>query len=80
KPQAIKRIQTRLVLEAIVHAENIEVSEDKVDAEIAKMAEAYQMEVDKIKELIGESEKKQMKLDIAVQDAVTFVADAAVEA
>ena len=79
KPQAEKRIRTRLVLEAIVAAENIEVSDECLEEELKKMAEAYQMEVDKLKEFMGENEKKQMKEDIAVQEAVTLITEAAVE-
>mgnify|MGYP002570512832 CR=1 FL=1 len=79
KPQAIKRIETRLVLEAIAKAENIEITDEKVDEELAKMAESYKMEVEKLKEFMGENEKKQMKEDIAVQDAVTLIVDASVE-
>ena len=79
KPQALKRIQTRLVLEAIVKAENIEISDEKIDEEIQKMADAYKMEADKLKEFMGEKEKEQMKLDMAVQEAVTFLVDNAVE-
>ena len=79
RPQAEKRIKTRLVLEAVVAAENIEVSEERLEEELKKMAEAYQMEVEKLKEFMGENEKKQMRDDIAVQDAVTLIADAAVE-
>ena len=79
KPQAEKRIRTRLVLEAVVAAENIEISDERLDEELQKMADAYQMEVDKLKEFMGENEKKQMKEDIAVQEAVTLIADAAVE-
>lgn len=79
QPQAEKRIKTRLVLEEIVKAENIEVSDERLDEELKKMADAYQMEVDKLKEMMGESEMEQMKKDIAVQDAVTLLADAAVE-
>ena len=79
KPQAEKRIRTRLVLEAIVAAENIEVSDERLEEELKKMAEAYQMEVDKLKEFMGENEKKQMKEDIAVQEAVTLITEAAVE-
>ena len=79
KPQAVKRIQTRLVLEAIAKAENIEISDEKFDAELAKMAEMYQMEVDKLKEYMGENEKEQMKADMAVQEAVTLLVDSAVE-
>ena len=79
KPQAEKRIKTRLVLEAIAAAENIEVSDERLDEELAKMAESYQMEVDKLKGFMGENEKKQMKEDIAVQEAVTLITEAAVE-
>lgn len=79
KPQAKKRIETRLVLEAIAKAENIEISDEKLDEELAKMAESYGMEVDKLKEFMGEAEKKQMKDDMAVQEAVTFLAENAVE-
>ena len=79
KPQAEKRIRTRLVLEAIVAAENIEVSDERLEEELTKMAESYKMEVEKLKEFMGENEKKQMKEDIAVQDAVTLIVDAAVE-
>ncbi len=79
KPQAEKRIKTRLVLEAVVAAEDIQVSDERLDEELQKMADSYQMEVDKLKEFMGENEKKQMKEDIAVQEAVTLIADAAVE-
>ena len=79
RPQAVKNIKTRLVLEAIAKAENIEVTEEKIDEEIVKMAEAYKMEADKLKEFMGEAEKEQMKKDIAVQEAVAFVVDNAVE-
>ena len=79
KPQALKRIQTRLVLEAIVKAENIEISDEKLDEELTKMAEAYKMEVEKLKEFMGDAEKEQMKQDMAVQEAVTFLADNAVD-
>jgi len=79
KPQAVKRIQSRLVLEAIVKAENIEVSEEAIEKEIADMAVMYKMEAEKLAELIGEGEREQMKMDIAVQQAVTLVTDAAVE-
>ena len=79
KPQALKRIQSRLVLEAVVAAENIETSEDELNKEIENMASMYQMEVDKLKEVIGEEEKKQIGLDLAVQKAVEMVTEAAVE-
>lgn len=80
KPQALKRIQTRLVLEKIAETENIEASEDEVNEEISKMAEMYKMEADKLKELLGDRELEQMKKDMAVQKAVTLVADEAKEA
>lgn len=79
RPQAVKSIETRLVLEAVAKAENIEVSEERLDEEIAKMAENYHMDADKMKEFMGEEEKKQMKEDIAVQEAITFLTDNAVE-
>jgi len=79
RPQALKRIQTRLVLEGVVKAENITVSDEEFEAELAKMAEAYKMEADKLKELIGENEKENIIMDMAVQKAVDFVTEAAVE-
>lgn len=79
KPQALKNIQSRLVLEAVIAAENIEVSDEELEAEIEKMASMYQMEVDKVKELLGDAEKDNIKKDIAAQKAVDFVTDAAVE-
>ena len=79
KPQALKRIQTRLVLEKVAEVENIQPTEEEVNEEISKMAEAYKMETDKLKELLGERELEQMKKDMAVQKAVTLVADAAKE-
>ena len=79
RPQAEKSIKTRLVLEAIVKAENIEVSDERVEEELTKMAEAYQMEVEKLKDLVGEAEKQQMKDDMAVQEAIDFLVENAVE-
>lgn len=79
RPEALKRIQNSLVLEAVAKAENIEISEERVDEEIAKMAEQYQMEADKLKEMMGEYEIGQMKEDLKVQAAVDFVRDNAVE-
>ena len=79
RPEALKRIQNSLVLEAIAKAENIEVSDEKVNEEIEKMAAAYKMEADKLKELIGDAEKEQMKSDLAIQAAVDMITDAAVE-
>ncbi len=80
KPQALKRIQSRLVLEAVVAAEKLEASEEEFEEEVKVMAEAYQMEADKVKELLGENGKKQVMQDICVKKAVTFVVDNAKEA
>ena len=79
KPNAVKRIQSRLVLEAVVKAENIEVSEEDVKAEIAKMAETYKMDVEKLTDMMGDEEKKQMKMDMAIEKAVELVTEAAKE-
>ena len=57
----------------MVKQENIEVSDERLDEEIAKMAAAYQMEADKLKEYMSEQDKKQMKEDLAVQEAVDFL-------
>lgn len=73
KPQALKRIQTRLVLEAVVKAENITASDEDVEAQFDKMAEAYKMEKDQIKGMFGEEQIAQMKEDLAVQNAITFL-------
>jgi trigger factor len=79
KPQAEKRIKTRLVLEAVAKAENIEASEEEYNDELKVMAETYQMEVEKITEMIGEFEEKSIKEDICIKKAAEFVSDNAVE-
>ena len=79
RPEALKRIQNSLVLEALAKAENIEVSDEKLDEELQRMAELYSMEVEKIKELLGDAEKEQMKKDMALQAAVDFMVENAVE-
>ena len=73
RPDAEKRIRTRLVLEAVAKAENIQISDEKVDEEVAKMAEAYKMEVEKLKSYMSESDVKHMKEDLAVQQAVDLL-------
>ncbi len=73
KPQALKSIQTRLVLEAVVKAENIVASDETVEAQFDKMAETYKMEKDQIKELFGEEQLKQMREDLSVQEAIDFL-------
>lgn len=80
KPEAEKRIKNRLVLEAVVKAENITVTDEDVEKELADMAAMYKMEVDKLKELMGDTEKEEIKKDIAVQKAVELVVSAATEA
>lgn len=79
KPQAVKRIQSRLVLEAVAKAEDIEVTEDDINNEIDEMAKTYMMEADKLKEYMGDTEKENMKSDIAVKKAADLVASAAKE-
>ncbi|MBQ2115970.1 MAG: trigger factor [Lachnospiraceae bacterium] len=79
KPQAEKRIKSRLVLEAVAKAENIEASEEEFKEEINKMAEAYQMEAAKLEEMIGQFETKAIKEDLAIKKAVDFVIENAVE-
>lgn len=79
KPEAEKRIKNSLVLEAVAKAENIEVSDEEFEAELQKMADMYKMELDKIKEFMGDNEAEQMKGDIAVQKAVELITSSAVE-
>ena len=79
KPEAERRIKSRLALEAVVKAENIEVSDAEYEEELNKMASMYNMEVEKIKEFMGENEAKQVKEDAAVQKAVDVIVAAAVE-
>lgn len=79
RPDAVTRIQSSLVLEQIAKEENIEVTDADVDAEVEKMASAYGMEADKLREHMGEEEKKSMKRDIAITKAVAFVMDNAEE-
>lgn len=79
KPQAKKRIESRLVLEAVAAAENIEIGDEAIEAEMTRMAEAYKMELDKLRELISEEEKKNMREDLSIQKAIELVTEAAVE-
>jgi trigger factor len=80
KPEALRRIQSRLVLEAIVNAENITFTDEEMDEEIKTMAENYQMELDKLKELIGDNEKDSIGMDIKVKKAVDLIVAEAKEA
>lgn len=79
KPQAEERIKSRLVLEAVAKAENIEATEEDYEKELETMADVYQMEIDKVKELMGEREKKNIMQDLAVRKAAEFVAENAKE-
>lgn len=79
KPQAEARIKSRLVLEAIVKAEKIEASEEEYEEELKSMAEVYQMEVEKIKEMLPEKSAQQIKQDIAVRKAAEFAVEHAKE-
>ena len=79
KPQALKRIQSRLVLEQIAVAENIQSSDEQLFEEIKKMADMYKMDADKLKDMMGEHEKEQLKQDMAVQQAITLITEAAKE-
>ena len=79
KPEALKRIQNSLVLEAVAKAEDIQISDEAVEAEVKRMAEQYKMAPDALKEALGEYELGQLKNDLAIQAAVELITDAAVE-
>lgn len=80
KPRATQNIQSRLVLEAVAKTENLEATDQDLEDEMAKMAEMYKMEVDKVKEMIGDYQKDEIKKDIVIQKAIDLVTEAAVEA
>ena len=73
RPQAERNLKTRLVLEEVAKAENIQVSEEAVDAEIKKMADAYKIDLEKMKEYLGDAEKENITMDLKVQEAVDFL-------
>ena len=73
KPQAIKRIQTRLGLEAVVKAENIQADDAAVEEQFDKMAEDFKMDKEQIKGMFGEEQIAQLKEDLAVQKAIDFL-------
>ena len=79
KDQAKKRIQVRLTLEAVAKAENIQISDEELDKEVEKMAEAYKLEEEQLKKYLGDAELEQMKTDMAVQKAVDLLASEAKE-
>ena len=73
KPQAEKRIKTRLVLEAVAEAEKIDVTEEEYKAELQKMADAYSMKLEEMEDMIGAFEQKAIKSDLKIRKAVDFV-------
>ena len=75
KPDALKRIQQRAVLEAVVKAENIEATDEEVDEELSKMAAQYQMKLEDIKGFMGDAEKDSIKKDVAVKKAAKLLVD-----
>lgn len=79
RPDAEKRIRTRLTLEAVVAAEGFSADAEEVENEIVKMAEMYQMDADKMKEMMGDAEREQISLDLAVQKAVDLIVNEASE-
>jgi trigger factor len=79
KPQAESRIKSRLVLEAVAEAENITVTDEDLESEFKTMAEAYALDVDKVKEMLGENGSKQVSEDVRIKKAMDFLTDAAVE-
>lgn len=79
EPNAIKRIQSRLVLEAVANAEGVEVTEEEIQAEIARSAEYYHMEAAELEKALSKSEKADVKIDIAIEKAIKIVMEAAKE-
>ena len=75
KPEAEKRVKSRLVLEAVAKAENIEASDEDLDKKLEEMAAMYKMEADKLKELVGDKEKDAIKKDIAVEKAADLIVE-----
>lgn len=79
RPEAEKRIKVRLVLEAVAAAENIKATAKDIEKELENMAEMYKMEVDKVKEMLGEEENEQISQDVVVQKAVDLLVKESVE-
>ena len=75
RPQAVKRIQSRLVLEAVAAAEGIEASQEEIDKEIESRAETYNRDVEELKETYGESGRKEISQDICVKKAMEFLVE-----
>ncbi len=79
KPEAEKRIRSSLVLEEIAKAENVEVSEEEMNEELEKMAKRYNMDKDKLEEIMGESEKENIRRSLEIEKAIDVILDNAVE-
>ncbi len=79
RPQALKRIQSSLLLSKIAEVEDIQVTEEDIENELKDMAETYQMEIDKLKELMGEADTDRMKDDLKVRKALDLLRDSGVE-
>ncbi len=79
RPEAEKRIKSRLVLEAVAKAENITASDEDVEEQLKKMAEMYHMDVEKLKESMGEEDRKQVAEDVMVEKAAEFLVKESVE-
>ena len=79
KPQVMKRIQSRLILEAVAAAENITASDEEIEEELKKMGEVYQMDTERVVEMLGKDGRKQVSEDICVRKAADFVVENAVE-
>lgn len=77
RPEAEKRIKTRLVLEKVVEVENVEVSDEKLDKQINEIAASYKLEGAKLKEMMGEREKEQIREDLKVQAAIDLLVEQA---
>lgn len=77
--RAVESIQSRLVLEKIVEVEDIRPTQEQLDEELQKSADVYKMEIDKLKEMIGDAEMEQVSKDLAVQQALDLVIDASRE-
>ena len=70
KTAAERNVRSDLALEAVVAAENIEVGDGEVDEEIAKLAEQYKMETDKVRELVSMDD---LRLDLSMRKALDLV-------
>ena len=79
KPQAEERIRSRLVLEAVAKAEKLDATDEEYEEELKVMADVYQMETDKVRDLMGEREKKGILQDLAVRKAAEFITENAKE-